>query len=413
MRTVRVITLLSSLLLLGVVPAAQAAGTASTDTTTITYQSQAGDADRFIMVGTATGVRFDADLPAELEPDGVTISAGIGCTAAARCPFAGLATLNLGDGNDLVGVHADTGPVPATTIHAGSGDDLIGGLGTGAAPLTLLGEDGDDVLVDGNGADTLDGGPGNDTLRYFNGGADDLHGGAGVDTLQFGPQNGVVVSLDDVANDGPVGAQVANAHSDIEVLEGTPGVDRLNGSRHADTILARDGVADTIDCGPGIDTAVVDAIDHVTGCENVELPAPGNNTDGGGGGGATGGDTSGGGGSGAAPGPTAFLPKVVARLTASWRLGSGFARVAKLKVTKVPTGGKVQVRCKSKAKGCPFATKTAKVKGGGATLTKLFKNRKLKAGAVIEVRVTAPGMTGQVVRYTVRKGRKAPARATL
>jgi hypothetical protein len=202
---------------------------------------------------------------------------------------------------------------------------------------------------------------------------------------------------------------VANVHSDIEVLNGSAGADWLIGSSHADTIVARDGVADTIDCGPGVDTAVVDAGDQVSNCENVQLPSTGDGA-GGGSGSTGGGDTSG---SGSSQGRGAVMPKVVARLKASWKLGSGYARVTKLTVTNVPARGKVQVRCKSRVKGCPFATKTAKVRRGSATLTKLFKNRKLKTGAVIEVRITAAGMSGQVVRYTVRKGRRTPLRAFL
>jgi hypothetical protein len=105
------------------------------------------------------------------------------------------------------------------------------------------------------------------------------------------------------------------------------------------------------------------------------------------------------------------LPKVAAQIQASWTLNKAFAKLRKLNVSKVPAGGKVQVLCTGK--GCAFARKSAPVKGGGASLVKLFKGRKLKPGAVIEVRVTAPGMTGQVVRFTVRKGKKTPARSTL
>jgi hypothetical protein len=38
-------------------------------------------------------------------------------------------------------------------------------------------------------------------------------------------------------------------------------------------------------------------------------------------------------------------------------------------------------------------------------LAPLFKHRALRAGAVIEVRITAPGLIGKVVRYAIAKGR--------
>ena len=43
----------------------------------------------------------------------------------------------------------------------------------------------------------------------------------------------------------------------------------LAGDSGADTINARDGAADTIDCGAGDDVAHVDRKDVVTGCEQV------------------------------------------------------------------------------------------------------------------------------------------------
>ena len=44
-----------------------------------------------------------------------------------------------------------------------------------------------------------------------------------------------------------------------------------------------------------------------------------------------------------------------------------------------------------------------------AKLGKHFKGAKLKPGTTLEVRVTAPGMVGKVVRYTFRSKRKLPS----
>jgi hypothetical protein len=91
--------------------------------------------------------------------------------------------------------------------------------------------------------DTIFGGGGNDTL-LAGAGADRLFGGAGGD-----------------------------------VLVGGSGSDRIFGGPGSDTVMAADGERDTVDCGPGSDRAVVDAIDVVANCESVQvtgstLPAP-------------------------------------------------------------------------------------------------------------------------------------------
>ncbi len=57
-----------------------------------------------------------------------------------------------------------------------------------------------------------------------------------------------------------------------DTLDGAGGADTIAGGEGDDTIAARDGVADAIDCGVGNDTATVDALDTVSGCETVVRP---------------------------------------------------------------------------------------------------------------------------------------------
>jgi Ca2+-binding RTX toxin-like protein len=90
--------------------------------------------------------------------------------------------------------------------------------------------------------DRLNGGAGNDTIHGA-GGNDRISGAAGDDKL-YG----------DAGND---------------TITGGAGRDTISGGSGNDTIQARDGEADTIDCGSGKDTAVVDAIDIAKGCETV------------------------------------------------------------------------------------------------------------------------------------------------
>jgi Ca2+-binding RTX toxin-like protein len=101
-------------------------------------------------------------------------------------------------------------------------DDVV--LGRAGADRIALGA-GDDQALGDTGSDTIDGGPG----------ADWIEGDEGSDRLTGGP-----------------------------------GADHLFGGPGDDTIIARDGVRDSISCGPGHDTVVADRIDVVArNCERV------------------------------------------------------------------------------------------------------------------------------------------------
>lgn len=112
---------------------------------------------------------------------------------------------------------------------------------------TVKGLGGDDLIDGANGNDTLDGGDGNDTI-YGGGNDDTIIGGPGLDSLSGeGSLSGAFVSV--------------------------AGNDRID---------ARDGIAENLNCGPGADTAIVDALDVVpldpgSLCEVVDrgvLPPP-------------------------------------------------------------------------------------------------------------------------------------------
>ena len=114
---------------------------------------------------------------------------------------------------------------------------------------TVQGLGGDDLIDGANGNDVLDGGAGNDTI-YGGGNDDTITGGPGVDSLSGeGSASGLFISI--------------------------AGNDRID---------ARDGNAENLNCGPGADTAIVDASDVVPQdpgslCELVDRgaapPAPG------------------------------------------------------------------------------------------------------------------------------------------
>lgn len=54
-----------------------------------------------------------------------------------------------------------------------------------------------------------------------------------------------------------------------DLIDGGLGLDRLFGGAGGDTIRARDGKRDAVDCGPGRDRAIVDRTDILRGCETV------------------------------------------------------------------------------------------------------------------------------------------------
>ena len=274
-------------------PAAASADATLTDTgAELVYQATQGDVDSFMLTSSGGNVFF---LPVS---GGVRVtSPTAGCanpppppgTGAASCPVRAAVTLRLEDGDDFTNIQGG----PTVTFWGGTGNDRVF---TVSSRLIAHGEAGNDWLQGGPGLDELDGGAGDDLLDPSSFG-DVVSGGPGFDTARTSSA-GVVVTLDDVANDGVPG-DGQNIKSDVEkvaagsggdelegnaltntlsggdgadTLTGNGGADVLLGDAGADTINARDGVADDVNCGPGADTAVVDPTDTVTSCETVNLP---------------------------------------------------------------------------------------------------------------------------------------------
>ena len=203
-------------------------------------------------------------------------------------------TLDLNGGDDFV---SGGSPNQGITANGGPGVDTL--VASSQVQNALNGDDGDDTLrASGVNRDLLNGGGGNDKLQYPNGN-DVLSGGPGVDTLELSPSLANSISLDGVANDGPTGGIAFNAQADLEnvvagnladtlvgsaaantltggqgndTLDGAGGPDTIVAGEGDDTISARDGVADALDCGVGNDSATVDALDTVSGCETVLRP---------------------------------------------------------------------------------------------------------------------------------------------
>jgi hypothetical protein len=208
-------------------------------------------------------------------------------------------TLNGEDGNDTV----DGGPGDDflasgrnyDVLNGGVGDDTLSDSGYMGTGQDMSGGPGDDMLIPGDGIDDVDGGDGFDTADYQ---SHNYTEGA-----EPGP-NGVVITLDNVANDGNRfdcsylgssecgGSTEDNVRTTIErvigtteadgdsitgddlanTLVGSYGPDILRGMGGDDVLDANDGEADTeIDCGDGsADVAHVDALDPAPiNCETV------------------------------------------------------------------------------------------------------------------------------------------------
>jgi RTX calcium-binding nonapeptide repeat (4 copies) len=155
--------------------------------------------------------------------------------------------VNLNDGNDFVAL---LDGVPETTMTGGTGSDLLASRG---GSDTVLGGPDDDVIRDddddGRGADVLDGGTGHDAI-VLGAGNDDIIGGSGVDTVTMGSGDDTL-RLDNLANDGSVG-EAKNVHTDVEVVDGALGSDKLFGHAAANTLLGGPG-NDLINSGGGPD----------------------------------------------------------------------------------------------------------------------------------------------------------------
>jgi hypothetical protein len=164
-----------------------------------------------------------------------------------------------GEGDDLRGVEHIVTNYNGTYTGSDGADDID--INQVTAPSTVRGMGGDDRLDLSDGDDTVDGGAG----------ADHIEGGYGNDTITGGP------GQDQLNGDEPQG--------ECSYIYCKPPAGN-------DTINARDGEVDQVDCGVGPgDVANVDAIDNVQGCETVNRSGSTTTGPGGDSGSTPGGDT--------------------------------------------------------------------------------------------------------------------------
>jgi hypothetical protein len=384
--------------------------------------------------------------------------------------------IDAGGGNDFFDLRALPGPtggsefrdLPAIMNGGAGNDELMGSANADSFDGGL----GNDMLTGLSGPDHFVGGPGSDTLTLALGGPWTVSlDGIANDGPRSSPTANVDADVEVIIGGamsdtltGASGRQTINGGGGADTLDGGADGDGVNGAAGDDTISARDGAVDNIACGDGADTVTADWNDAVgADCETVRRSVRDDDGDGAGHGvdcndadpaikpGA--GDIPGNGvdedcdgtdavldrdGDGAAAGvdcddadaarrpgavdipangvdedcsgADAARPALDATFASGWSVFARWTLITRLRVKDAPAGAKLQVRCRGK--GCPFKRKSVKLKKGAANLTRLFKGRKLRPGAVIQVRVTAPGTIGKIQRITVRR-RKDPKRITL
>jgi hypothetical protein len=405
---------------------------------------------------TVEGTCFLATLPLTMNAGAGNDRLTVGCSGS---------DIDLGPGDDDAVMASRVAAAGTNSIRGGDGDDRIVGIADADA---FQGDAGRDFLRGGDGDDALDGGLGNDVLEGDNG-ADTLSGGAGRDTLDGGlgtdQMNGgdgddtatyedrtapLVLSLDGVANDGEPGENDALA-ADIEdviggagddtitgnpganeidggdggdVIDGGGGRDTIDGGAGNDRITSRDGVQESVDCGDGNDLAVTDEFDSIANCETVQssrelmpdvdndgiaAPAdcndgdanirpglpdkPGNRID------------------ENCDGQNTPFGHVITPVQSLFSTSVGRTRVLRLRVVDVPAGAVIQLRCKGgKKRACFKGVKRFRVPRGAAAknVRKPLQGRRLKARAVLELRVLVPDAIAKVVRYTMRSGSRLP-----
>lgn len=178
------------------------------------------DAETFTATANGTRVRFDRLAPAPFAID-------IG--SAERL------IVNAGEGDDTFAATGNLAALIAITVDGGPGNDTLRGS-NGAD--TLIGGPGDDVILGGMGADTVRMGAGDDTFYWNPGdGSDLIEGDEGGDTLIFNGSSAAEAFA--VSSDGPrllVARSLGNIALDVNGIEAL----EIHANDGADSITIND-----------------------------------------------------------------------------------------------------------------------------------------------------------------------------
>jgi Ca2+-binding RTX toxin-like protein len=149
-----------------------------------------------------------------------------------------------GENDNILGVEKIASSVPGTFTGSDGADDIFVKGDFSSALSTVKGLGGNDKLVGHDQTETIEGGAGDDAIE----------GGLNDDTLIGGPGRDTILGDSSQNTCNFLACRISFGN---------------------DTIDARDGEKDSIDCGVGDDRATVDAIDAVANCESVDVGGAG------------------------------------------------------------------------------------------------------------------------------------------
>jgi hypothetical protein len=113
------------------------------------------------------------------------------------------------------------------------------------------------------------------------------------------------------------------------------------------------------------------------------------------------------------PPPAAVKPEVIdSPVRNGWRVLGARTTIRRLSARRVPAGARVQVRCLGRR--CPFDRKRVARRRAVVNILGALnrRQRRLRAGQTLEVRITKTGAVARVVRFKIRRS-KLPSTQTL
>jgi hypothetical protein len=359
------VLLLTLLVLLA--PATAQAGTVSINGSTILYDATQGDDDQIAVLDLGDRIRVTRF--------GVsTIGQDAGCTQS--------------DEADPLSVDCPKEDVTSILLSLEDGDDVAAVNASVTLPVIFDGGTGNDALVGGRGIDTFNGGAGNDNIVARDGQADAV--------VNCGDGNDTAITDD------------ADTRISCEQVEGDADGDGVRVPADCDDTrpTVRPGLTDVPDNGIDEDCSGVDAISADRDRDGTPRPQDCNDAD-----------------AAVRPGAAETIgnevdencdgridpfPPILGSLRNAWdRRGNGTANL-RLAARRMSRNTAVEMRCSGR--GCPFRVVRRKVTRSGQTINlhSAFRNRALRRGTEIEVRLTLPNRIGRVLRYTIGRPGAAP-----
>jgi hypothetical protein len=298
---------------------------------------------------------------------------------------------------------------PKDSVDASSSPVLIstgGAGGTLSSPIAVKGSAFNDVLHGSAGADEITGGEGHDeifglagtdTIDAFDGYTDRVDCGDDLDAARVDAADTMLnCEYPTVVVDGDADGYFVGEDCDDHDPKIRPGATDVPGNgvdedcSGADARFPdadADGIAEPEDCDdkdakirPGALEIVGNKIDE--NCDGVVAP----------------------------------FPPIGSSVHSSFQVLGGKTKVVDLTVTDIPQGATIVLTCNSGHHGhstssndCPFSKRSFGFGRGPRQSTDLsgsFNRRKLKAGTVITVTITAPQTIGRQVQFKTRKGKE-------